>query len=176
MDHRDVGRLQTLGQHLEFSLLLEAARIIAQRVRGGGRHRVLGLPGQQGPAVRILIEQIARQGGARAGQPEYDQGAFDPLIGDLGVLLDVVDDTQPIPQRVDELAVDEVTPARIDSRCGFAGLDKQPQTFLPRVVAEVFERGTLARPGDEFVEACGGARGKRRRHARRYYTAVENKC
>ena len=126
--------------------------------------------------MRILIEQIARQGGACAGQPEYDQGAFDPLIGDLGVLLDVVDDAQPIPQGVDELAVDEVTPARIDSRCGFTGLDQQPQTFLPRVVAEVVELGALARAGDEFVEACSGARGERRRHARRYYTAVENKC
>ena len=69
---------------------------------------------------------------------------------------DVVDDAQPIPHRVDELAVYEFPPARIDTRRRLAGIDQQPQALLPRVVAEVVETRALAGSGDEFVERDAG--------------------
>ena len=84
------------------------------------------------------------------------------------MLLDVVDDAQAIPQRVDELAVDVLASTRVDARRGLDGLDEQPQSLTPRVVAEVVQAGALAGAGDEVVD--------RESTQPRDYTAVENKC
>jgi len=82
--------------------------------------------------------------------------------------LDVVDDPKPVPQRVDELPVDEVAAAGIDTGCRLARVDKQPQPIAPCVLAEVVETGPFAGARDEI--------GEWRRHGGRYYTSVENKC
>ena len=129
--HRDVRRFESFGEHVEFGLLLQAPRIGAKRVGCRGRHRVLGFPRQQRPPPRILVEQIARQRGAGARKAQDDQRTLDPFIADLGVALDVVDDAKPIPQRVDELAVDEVASAWIHTGRGLARLDQQLETIAP---------------------------------------------
>ena len=67
------------------------------------------------------------------------------------MLLDVVDDAQAVPQRVDELPVDVVPPARIHARCGFDGVHQQVQALTPRVVAELVKAGSLAGACDEVV-------------------------
>ncbi len=67
--------------------------------------------------------------------------------------LDVVDDPKPVPQRVDELPVDEVAAAGIDTRRRLAGVDKQPQAIAPRVAAEIVETGPFAGARDEIVQS-----------------------
>jgi len=89
---RDVRRLETLGEDVEFGLLLHAPRIGVEGVGCRGRHRVLSFPRQQRPPPRILIEQIAGQRGARARESQDDKRTLDPLIPDLRVVPDVVDD------------------------------------------------------------------------------------
>ena len=85
------------------------------------------------------------------GKPEHHQRTFDLLVENLGVALDVVDHAQPIPHRVDELAVDELAPAGVDARRGLAGFDQQTQALTPGVAAEVVETGSFAGPCNELV-------------------------
>nr|WP_232078802.1 hypothetical protein [Mycobacterium florentinum] len=77
----------------------------------------------------------------------------------------VIDDAQAVPQRGDELAVDEVAPTRIDPGSGLDPVDEQAQPFTPGVVAEVVEPGAFAGAGDELVGRRGRVDGERRRHS-----------
>jgi len=69
------------------------------------------------------------------------------------VTLDIVDHAKPIPQGVDELAVDELASAGVHAGRSFAGLDQQAQARTPGVAAEVVEAGAVAGACDETVQA-----------------------
>ena len=82
--------------HLQLGLGLGDAWIGVVGSRLWNRGGVIDLPGQRRTQFGILSQQVVEDGGAGAGLADDDDGPFDALAGDLGVVLAPVSDLQSI--------------------------------------------------------------------------------
>ena len=173
---RDVRRLEPFGEHVELGLLLQAPRIVVQ-----GFRRRAAAPNPRPPtSTATAAADPGRADSWRARYPyaeaQDDEGTFDGLVPDLGVSFEVVDDAQPVPQRIDELAVHVAAPALGCARRRLHRCDEQLQTLAPSVRAEVVEIGAFTRRSRQARESREWSTNLGCRHGRRHYTTIENKC
>ena len=67
--------------------------------------RVARLPVEQRSPCGVLVKEMSHDGGARPRQPEDDERSLDSASAGSGVACEL-DDAQPVPQGVDDLAME----------------------------------------------------------------------
>ena len=137
-------------RHVEPRLLLVEARIASQRALGRRRHRGEGFPAHERPARRIGREQVDRQRGPGARQPEHECRPLDRRFEQRRVGLEVVLDLEPVGERGGDARGQPLRARGGQRRFGVERVDEHVEPLEHRGVAEIRQPGLAPCIGQQF--------------------------
>ena len=110
------------------------------RVLGGGlgrRARFPGLPRAQGAPGGVAGQKEAQGGGARAREPEAEEGRHDLLLVDLGVPGEPLLHFEPVHQEAHDLVGHDALTQLVERRLPRDRVHQDVETLPPGLIAEI---------------------------------------